>query len=363
MFTSVVVIWTSRSCARYSGSAASISWIAAADARAAASSAHAVPNRIPKALSMYAHSTPACGRPIISRQTVARSTRRASSAMHATTGISMLSVNAAHSSSPMFRLFFFGRPCCCNSADPESDRKMNALAGAVELSVAVWRTAAVVAWLAGALVRPAPPLPADGWLRRADGARAAVVLLHGVNQNGWVWRQKARHLAAALPADADVFAPLLDHGEPTSANAGRVADAVRAWRAAHPGARVVVAGFSNGGRLALWLARDAHVDNVVLVAAPIGGARWVELLPPWLLRWKISAKLEEELRTHHWTARAASVNPRLAVTAFAADWDGVVWPPARAAYPGTVLRVLGGHTHFSIPYAAEVADAVRRAIQ
>lgn len=180
---------------------------------------------------------------------------------------------------------------------------MNALAGAVELSVAVWRTAAVVAWLAGALVRPAPPLPADGWLRRADGARAAVVLLHGVNQNGWVWRQKARHLAASLPADADVFAPLLDHGEPTSANAGRVADAVRAWRAAHPGARVVVAGFSNGGRLALWLARDAHVDNVVLVAAPIGGARWVELLPPWLLRWKISAKLEEELRTHHWTAR------------------------------------------------------------
>ena len=33
VFTSVVVIWTSRSCARYSGSAVSISWIAAADAR------------------------------------------------------------------------------------------------------------------------------------------------------------------------------------------------------------------------------------------------------------------------------------------------------------------------------------------
>lgn len=93
---------------------------------------------------------------------------------------------------------------------------MNALVGAVELGVAVYRTAAVAVWLLGALVRPAPPL-ADGWARRCDDARAVVVLLHGVNQSGWVWRQNVRHVMASLPADVDVYAPLLDHAEPTSA--------------------------------------------------------------------------------------------------------------------------------------------------
>lgn len=239
---------------------------------------------------------------------------------------------------------------------------MNVLVGAVELCVAAYRTAAVVAWLLGALAHPAPPL-ADGWARRCDAPRGVVVLLHGVNQNGWVWRQKVRHFASALPADVDMYAPLLDHAEPTSANVGRVAVSVLEWRKAHPVARVVVVGFSNGGRYALHLAREVPVDHTVLVAAPVSGARWVELLPSWLLRWKISAKLEEELRHHHWRARAASANPHMAVTAFAADWDGIVWPPARAAYPGTILRVLGGHTHFSIPYAAEVMDAVRGAMK
>ena len=115
---------------------------------------------------------------------------------------------------------------------------------------------------------------------------------------------EARWIAASLPADVDVYAPLLDHAEPTSANVGRVAAALAEWIKAHPCGRVVVAGFSNGGRYALHLAREVPVDHAVLVAVPVAGARWVELLPSWLLRWKISAKLEEELRHHRWRTRA-----------------------------------------------------------
>lgn len=99
---------------------------------------------------------------------------------------------------------------------------MNTLVGAVELGVTAYRTAAVAVWLLSALARPAQPF-ADGWARRHDDARAVVVLLHGVNQSGRVWRQTVRHVMASLPADVDVYAPLLDHAKPTSANVGRVA--------------------------------------------------------------------------------------------------------------------------------------------
>lgn len=150
------------------------------------------------------------------------------------------------------------------------------LVGAVELGVAVYRTAA--------LARPAPPL-ADGWARRGD-ARAVVVLLHGVNQGGWVWQQKARWIAASLPADVDVYAPLLDHAEPSGSRC------IPADASSSPASRTA------GGT------REVPVDHAVLVAAPVAGARWVELLPSWLLRWKISAKLEEELRHHRWRTRA-----------------------------------------------------------
>lgn len=118
--------------------------------------------------------------------------------------------------------------------------------------------------------------------RRAWGGRAAAR-----RQPGRLGvAAEARWIAASLPADVDVYAPLLDHAEPSGSRC------IPADASSSPASRTA------GGT------REVPVDHAVLVAAPVAGARWVELLPSWLLRWKISAKLEEELRHHRWRTRA-----------------------------------------------------------
>lgn len=196
--------------------------------------------------------------------------------------------------------------------------------------------------------------PPPEWPRPVTPAtRTVVVLLHGVNQRHAVWKVAVERLLPHIPADCAVYAPFFNHNDDPL---GALADAVQREIEPHVkrGLAARIVGFSNGGRIAMYIQRDMPGDHTfVLVGAPVCGTHLLRWLPDALVRAKISPHLLREMSTVRFYPRPGS-----RIVAFAADYDEMVFPAACCAPHGTAPRVLRGHMHRTLFRAREVVAAI-----
>lgn len=199
-----------------------------------------------------------------------------------------------------------------------------------------------------------------GWIRRVKDNNTLVVLLHGVNQKRFVFSMFSRSmLLNGVHPHCDVYAPFLkhDHNGPVSNYAREPLRAVREWIGVHPGGRVLLVGFSSGGRVAAYIESQLPADDgvggvtvrVLTFGAPLHGTALIGWLPAWLVDMRIGPVLRMEMQAG--LESLPPVRPKRYMSVVAGD-DWYVYPPENACVAGQKAFVEPNHGHLSLMSSA-----------
>ena len=203
--------------------------------------------------------------------------------------------------------------------------------------------------------------PTGAWFKSVNRANLClVVLLHGADTNWMAWEyQKARY--RDLFAGADVYAPFLKHhfNGPLPMYSTYTAEIVKKWAFRNPRGRIFIVGFSNGGRVGMYI--ESHLPNktvrVVTIGAPINGTDAVNrgTVRERIARHKMGDAFVDDLQKN---AQPAGVRPERYVHV-ASDCDEFCSPPARCGFPENAVQIVPLRNHPALMASNEVRDLVQ----
>lgn len=169
-------------------------------------------------------------------------------------------------------------------------------------------------------------------------ASTLVVLLHGVNQKQYIWKRKVQWMLTFLPSTCAVYAPWFNHTtKPMAENVRPLLVEIKAFQSKHPAAKIVVVGFSNGGRYAMHLEAALNpksVKRVVTVASPLNGTHALRYAPAWLGRYAIGADLYKEMLAGFVETKRAPDWGKYET--FSAEFDEKVFPETVTTHEGVL---------------------------
>lgn len=227
----------------------------------------------------------------------------------------------------------------------------------------MWWVLGVIARIVRTGLRVVCEIPQLWWQGRTDEwmckeGESLVVLLHGVGQRIIPWEyQKKRYLHHFR--GAAIYAPFFLHNGKLNDYGLYPVAPIKEWIQRHPDGKVLLVGFSNGGRVAMMMESLLHPYNVrvITVGSPICSTKLIEMpLIKWLAARKQGRDFIDDL-SKGFTPFETLVHKERYVH-IASNADEMCWPPERCKIPGNEITILSNLVHPALMASDEVRSRI-----
>lgn len=137
------------------------------------------------------------------------------------------------------------------------------------------------------MITTATPQPIN-WISQTKESKYLIVFLHGVNQHEKSWRHLINIHTNNIKFDVeshlpiDIYAPYFQHNHNGTVEnyAKDMLVEVQNWIQTHPNSKILLVGFSNGGKVAMYLDSQINLNvklKIITVGSPIYGTGWLNV--------------------------------------------------------------------------------------